>query len=79
MKPLRYFLIFGICVVTVVVLAQSAFGATRATVAKPMNRIASFDPMKHSAKAMSPARIRVQATALGKVRAQGFRPAELRR
>jgi hypothetical protein len=81
MKPVRYFLIFGICVITVVVLAQSAFGATRAAAAKPMAHVAAFQPMKHSAKIASPARVRVQATALGRMRVQGIStsPGELRR
>ena len=72
MTPLKYFLIFGICVATVVVLAQSALGATRAAAAKPLARVSSFDPMRHSAHATSPARIRVQATALGRMRVQSF-------
>ena len=79
MTPLKYFLIFGICVATVVVLAQSALGATRTAAAKPLARVSSFDPMRHSAQASSPARIRVQATALGRMRVAGFTPAELRR
>jgi hypothetical protein len=79
MKPVKYFLVFGICVATVVVLAQTALGATRAAASKPLARVSSFEPMRHSAHASSPARIRVQATALGRMRVAGFTPAELRR
>jgi hypothetical protein len=75
MKPLKYFLVFGICVAAVVVLAQTALGATRAAALKPASRISSFEPMRHSAQAVSPARMRVQATALGRMRATGFTPA----
>lgn len=81
MTPVKYFIVFGICVAAVVLFAQSALGATRAAAAKPLSRVSSFEPMKHSAKVSSPTRLRVQATALGRVRVQGTRivPSELRR
>jgi hypothetical protein len=80
MTPVKYFIVFGICVATVVLFAQSALGATtRAAAAKPLSRVSSFEPMKHSAKVSSPARLRVQATAMGRLRVQGFTPAALRR
>ena len=79
MTPVKHFIVFGICVAAVVLFAQSALGATTRAAAKPLARVSSFEPMKHSAKVSSPARLRVQATAMGRLRAQGFTPAELRR
>jgi hypothetical protein len=79
MKPVKYFLIFGICVAATVLLAQSALGATRAAAAKPAARVSTFEPARHSAKATTPARLRVQISALGRMRASGFSAAELRR
>jgi hypothetical protein len=71
MTPLKHFLVFGICVAAVVLLAQSALGATRPA-AKPAARVSTFEPARQSAKAVSPARMRVQIAALGRIRATGF-------
>ena len=72
MTPLKHFLVFGICVAAVVLLAQSALGATRPAAAKPAARVSTFEPARHSATGVSPARMRVQVAALGRVRATGF-------
>ena len=64
MTPLKHFLVFGICVAAVVVLAQSALGATRPAAAKPAARVSSFEPARHHAMVVSPARMRVQTAPL---------------
>jgi hypothetical protein len=71
MTALKNFLIFGIVVAATVLFAQTALGATRAAVAKPAAHVAAFQPERHSAKAVSPARMRVQVSALGRFRASG--------
>ncbi|HEY7795329.1 MAG TPA: hypothetical protein VIA10_15095 [Gaiellaceae bacterium] len=72
MTALKNFLVFGICVAATVLLAQTALGATRAAAAKPAARVSTYEPVKHSAKVNSPARVRVQMSALGRLRAAGF-------
>ena len=64
MTPLKHFLVFGICVAAVVVLAQSALGATRPAAAKPAARVSSFEPARHHAMVVSPAGMRLQTAPL---------------
>jgi hypothetical protein len=68
MTALKNFLVFGICVAATVLLAQTALGATRAAAAKPAARVSTYEPMRHSAKVVSPARMRLQFSALGRIR-----------
>ena len=109
MRPVKHFLIFGICVAAVVLAAQTALGATRATAAKPADRTSTVQPerqsamasrtkpmahtkssqpqrhtmlgsrpQRHSAKDASSARMRVQVSPLGRMRAAGFSGARVR-
>jgi hypothetical protein len=68
MTALKHFLVFGICVAATVLLAQTALGATRAAAAKPAARVSTYEPVRHSAHANSPARMRLQVSALGRIR-----------
>jgi hypothetical protein len=63
MTPLKHFLVFGICVAAVVVLAQTALGAT-----KPLSRVASFEPVRQTALSFSPVRLRVQMVPAARTR-----------
>lgn len=72
MTALKNFIVFGICVAATVLLAQTALGATRPAVAKPTAKVSSYEPVRHSAKVVSPARMRVQVSALGRMRTAGF-------
>jgi hypothetical protein len=79
MTALKNFLVFGICVAATVLLAQSALGATRAAAAKPAARVSTYEPVRHSAKVVSPARMRVQMSALGRIRPGAFSLQDRRR
>jgi hypothetical protein len=75
MKPLRYFLVFGICVAATVVLTQAAFGASGDGRIRPgarlEARVSTLQPERHSALVASPARMRLQMAPLGPRRGPG--------